>query len=401
MLAAERLRPQATGTLNVYFYTAIRLSSTVTFPTLPGFSVTLPTKINPAGLQFFYAISNPKPTDGAEAQFRSEGPATVSGQNVTFAPSTTPLTLQADQPYTIAFYAISPIAATPRAGILFVANQGNNLRNVTVIDTAHDNAALPSITSYDLSSPEGVAVDATGKLYVTSAQYDNVSEVFVFDTVHGNAELTPITGGGLVRPSGLALDAHGKLYAANTNGGNVCVFDIAHGNTALPAITGGGLTYPVGVAVGADGKLYVANIVFSDFDRVVISQVLVFDTVHGNAPLPPVTTNSAGNLGGTFGFSGLAIDSSGKLYLTNGLNTVLVFDTAHGNAVLPPITSSSFDTLGLALDASGKLYVASGSPPYVAGSNRVNVFDTRHANAALPPITSAVDYPQGLAISQP
>jgi hypothetical protein len=113
MLAAERLLPQATGTLNVYFYTAIRLSSTVTFPTLPGFSVTLPAKINPAGLQFFYAISNPKPTDGAKAQFRSEGPATVSGQNVTFAPSTTPLTLQADQPYTIAFYAISPIAATP------------------------------------------------------------------------------------------------------------------------------------------------------------------------------------------------------------------------------------------------------------------------------------------------
>jgi uncharacterized repeat protein (TIGR03803 family) len=113
ILQGKGLRPQDTGTLNVYFYTTIRLSSTVTFPTLPGFSVTLPATVNPTGLQFFYAISNPTPTNGAEAQFRTEGPATLSGQIVTFAPSTTPLTLQAGQPYTIAFYAISAIAATP------------------------------------------------------------------------------------------------------------------------------------------------------------------------------------------------------------------------------------------------------------------------------------------------
>jgi DNA-binding beta-propeller fold protein YncE len=253
-----------------------------------------------------YAISNPKPTDGAKAQFRSEGPATVSGQSVTFAPSTTTLTLQADQQYTIAFYAISPIAATPRAGILFVANQGNNLRNVTVIDTAHDNAVLPSITSYDLTSPEGVAVDATGKLYVTNALYDDVSEVFVFDTVHGNAELTPITGGGLVQPSGLALDAHGKLYVANTNGGSVCVFDIAHGNTALPGITGGGLNDPVGVAVGADGKLYVANIVFTGRSR---QSAKCLSSTRCTAMLPCLRSPRIRReiLGGTLGFSGLVI----------------------------------------------------------------------------------------------
>ena len=46
-------RTQATGTFNVDFYTTIRLSKTVTFPTLPGFSVTLPAAIVPAGLQFF------------------------------------------------------------------------------------------------------------------------------------------------------------------------------------------------------------------------------------------------------------------------------------------------------------------------------------------------------------
>jgi uncharacterized repeat protein (TIGR03803 family) len=104
-------RERATGTLSLYFYTSIQLSSTVTFPTLPGFSVTLPASVNPSGLEFFYAISNPQPSNGAEVQFRTEGPATVAGQIVTFAPSNTPLTLPAGQSYTIAFYAISAIAA--------------------------------------------------------------------------------------------------------------------------------------------------------------------------------------------------------------------------------------------------------------------------------------------------
>jgi hypothetical protein len=95
-------RAQATGTLNVYFYTTIVLSNTVTFATLPGFSVTLPPTVNPTGLEFFYAISDPKPSNGAKVQFRTEGPATVSGQSVTFAPSTTGLTLAAGQSYVIA-----------------------------------------------------------------------------------------------------------------------------------------------------------------------------------------------------------------------------------------------------------------------------------------------------------
>ncbi len=125
MLQGAGRIPQDTGTLNIYLYTTIRLSSRVTFPTLPGFSVTLPARVNPTGLQFFYAISDPSPTSGAEVQFRTEGPATVFRQTVTFAPSSTPLTLQAGKTYTIAFYAISAIAVAGATNI-YVTNFNNN-----------------------------------------------------------------------------------------------------------------------------------------------------------------------------------------------------------------------------------------------------------------------------------
>jgi hypothetical protein len=112
-------RPKDAGTLNVYFYTTIQLSATITFQSLPGFSLTLPDTINPAGQQFFYAVSTSTPNSGAVQSFGTQGPATVTGQTVTFAPSNTPLTLLAGTPYIVAFYATSTTATpTPPPSVI-------------------------------------------------------------------------------------------------------------------------------------------------------------------------------------------------------------------------------------------------------------------------------------------
>jgi YVTN family beta-propeller protein len=233
---------------------------------------------------------------------------------------------------------------------------------ISVFDTANGNAALPAITGGGLYEPWGVAVDASGKLYVSNwNDRDYPGNVLVFDTAHGNAVLPAITGGGLNHPMGIAVDASGKLYVTNGTG-SVSVFDTAHGNAVLPAITGDGLSIPLAVAVDTSGKLYVTN-----FDT---NSVLVFDTAHGNAVLPAIGLNDHPY--------GVAVDASGKLYVGN-TNSVLVFDTAHGNAVLPAITVGlSFPRDGLAVDASGKLYLTDGS---------VLAFDTAHGEVPLPPIT--------------
>jgi hypothetical protein len=208
-------RPQATGTLDVYFYTTIRLSSTVTFPTLPGFSVKLPMTVDPTGLQFFYAISDPKPTNGAEVQFRTEGPATVSGQIVTFAPSITPLILQAGRLYTIAFYAISAIVATPTAaGKIYITNCGHcsNTGNDNVTTYAANGVqTTPTITT-GVSNPRGMAVDGAGKIYVVNEGNNtlttyNAAGVQTTRTAEG-APTTPTISQGLSFNQATAVALH-------------------------------------------------------------------------------------------------------------------------------------------------------------------------------------------------
>ncbi len=92
------------------FYT-LTVNQTMTFPSLPGFVVTLPQSVSTAGLQFFYAVSNPTATNSA-LQFLTEGPAAVSGQQLTFATSSDSLTLQPGLRYIFAFFATTG-TATP------------------------------------------------------------------------------------------------------------------------------------------------------------------------------------------------------------------------------------------------------------------------------------------------
>ncbi|MDB5042514.1 MAG: hypothetical protein JWN27_3240, partial [Candidatus Eremiobacteraeota bacterium] len=100
------LRSPQSGTLTFYFYVTLVTPITITFTGIPGFSLTLPSTIPTTGRSFFYAISDPTVTNVAQ-EFRTEGPATVSGQNITFAPTANPITLQAGKKYVVTFYASS------------------------------------------------------------------------------------------------------------------------------------------------------------------------------------------------------------------------------------------------------------------------------------------------------
>jgi hypothetical protein len=345
ILQGKELRPQATGTLNVYFYETIRLTSTVTFPTLSGFSVTLPATVNPAGLQFFYAISNPKPTNGAKVQFRTEGPATVSGQIVTFVPSTTPLALQAGQPYTIAFYAISAIAAKPTptppaAGKIYITTYENNTLATYGLDGAQE---TPMIT-FGLDSPQGLAVDASGKIYVTNWIANTVTTY----TAAG-VPTTPTITAGISEPDGVAVDANGKIYVTNV-GNNTLTTYASDGTSTTPTITG--LSWPVGVAVDASGKIYVANCT---------ANTVMTYTSAGVPTTPTITVGLAGP-------AGLAVQTAtGNIYVANaggaacgmqgssGGNTVTTY-TSNGEQTTPTIAAGLDVPLFIAVNG-GKIYV--------------------------------------------
>jgi hypothetical protein len=338
------LEPLATGTFNIYFYTTIRLSSTVAFATLPGISVTLPAAINPAGLRFFYAISDPKPASGTQAQYRTEGPATVAAQIATFAPSATPLTLKAGQSYTLAFYSVSAIAAkptpTPR-GKIYVANAGNN---TVATFTTDGTPTTPTITT-GLNSPVSVAVDAAGKIYVANQGNGTVT------TYNPNGTRTMPTITGLNGPGGVAVDAAGKIYVSNVNGGpdgkSVVTTYTANGTPTTPTITAG-LDFSGGLAVDASGNIYVANY----YAGVTIYKA---DGTQVTSPFP------------VFGAQAVALDPAGKIVCIGGLflfKAGIYFGdascyTAGGTPTIPPFGGVGYPQVwGVAVDGADNLYVA-------------------------------------------
>jgi DNA-binding beta-propeller fold protein YncE len=326
--------------------------------------------VGSAAYEFPVTLTTSDSTNGRLSKTTVNSPADVSGISADYTgANVASITYSATATGLPAANAINAVL-TPGAPakLLYVTNEVSGY--VSVFDLSNPTAAP---TEIGVNNPEGVAVDASGKLYVANTFSDcwgfETFEILVFDTAHGNAALPAITGGGLTAITlGVAVDAGGKLYAVTNGTNRVNVFDTAHGNAALPAITGGGLVQAYDVAIDASGKLFVSD----------ASAVRVFDTAHGNAVLPSIPV--AELFGGP---GGVAVDADRKLYVSGAdSGTVSVFDTAHGNAPLPTITGGGLnEPLGLTLDATGKLYVANVFGP------SVSVFDTAHGNAALPTIT--------------
>lgn len=97
---------------------------------------------------------------------------------------------------------------------------------------------------------------STHYVYVSS-QESNQGAVEVYST-QGRAQppVATITAG-VSAPTGLAVDASGNLYVANNGNSTITVYP--PGMTSPSATYSTGVDAPSGVAVGADGTLYVAN----------------------------------------------------------------------------------------------------------------------------------------------
>ena len=135
-------------------------------------------------------------------------------------------------------------------------------------------------TKARLSDPECVAVDPQGRIYITDQFSQRVRMIDthgVITTVAGTGEAGSAGDGGpateamLNDPFGLAIDASGNLYVSDSSGARVRMID-RHGVIATVAGTGevgyagdGGpatqamLDQPYGLAVDVNGNLYIAD----------------------------------------------------------------------------------------------------------------------------------------------
>jgi streptogramin lyase len=137
--------------------------------------------------------------------------------------------------------------AVDASGNIWVANSGNS----SLTELSNVGTALSSPTGLQgggLSGPSAVAIDLSGNVWVANATGSSVSKYLVASSAFVG---TPYGGGGLNAPRSISIDGSGNVWLANSGANSVSEFN-ASGTALSPAMTGytgAGITTPTGIAI--------------------------------------------------------------------------------------------------------------------------------------------------------
>jgi sugar lactone lactonase YvrE len=267
--------------------------------------------------------------------------------------------------------------AVDSAGIVYVADQfSHSIRKIT--NGFVSSFAGGSITggytdgvgfAARFNRPRGVAVDASGNVYV--ADYNNrlirkITASGVVTTFSGSAPT--------FYPQGVAVDAVGNVYVADRDNSLILKITAAGTVSTLAGTTQGygdgtapapKFYYPTGVAVDAAGNIFVADNGNHRIRKITASGVV--STLAGS------TQGYADGLGAAAQFkspNGVAVDVLGNVYVADngnhrirkitasGVVTTFAGSGIGGYADGLGIAAKFYYPSGVAIDAGGNVYVA-------------------------------------------
>jgi DNA-binding beta-propeller fold protein YncE len=131
---------------------------------------------------------------------------------------------------------------------VFVADPGTH----SVTEFGADHVIRPVGSSTDFPSPRGVAVDATGNVYVVNRRPGELWKIPPPYTAP-----TPLATG-FNDPQGVAVDPSGdKVYVSDTGNKQIVLVE---GSSSKPFATLGKNAYPVGLGLDGAGDIYVADL---------------------------------------------------------------------------------------------------------------------------------------------
>ena len=244
-------------------------------------------------------------------------------------------------------------------------------------------------TSAELGRPEGVAVDASGNVFIADTDNSVIREVVVatgtITTVAGNATLgagysgdgATATSAQLNLPNGLFVDSSGNIFIADTDNSVIREVVAATGNiqtVAGNATLGAGhsgdggaatsaqLNLPNGLFVDSSGNIFIAD-TFNSVIREVAAATGNIQTVAGAYYAYTYTCNYSGDGGAATSAqlclpSGVSVDGSGNIFIA---------DT--DNSVVREVTAGNIETLA---GTGTQGYTGDGGPATSAELNYPN-----------------------------
>ena len=276
-------------------------------------------------------------------RMRSPKGIAVDGSNNVYVADYVDNTVEEYSPATLTASTLLNLGA--RAGLNTVAVDGSG--NVYFPDNGTIYKYSPvtkSATPLFTNSASGIAVDASGNLYIAYGGQN------ILKYTHATQSLTTLVSG-LTGASGVAVDAAGNLYIADTSANAIREYSQAHGvlSTLLT-----GQQYPTAIAVDGSGNLYITEFHGDTLDE-------YFASTGSLAILVSANVNNS---------YGVAVDGAGNVYYTNYdgsaarelirafVNTKPITDpTVSGTASLPVVIPSTLDLTGLLAPSSNSSWL--------------------------------------------
>ena len=315
-------------------------------------------------------------SSGLPVSFSSSGECTNVGANYTMGSGTGTCTVIANQAgdadYTAAVAVTESVTVTP-ATVSFTYAQF-------------------TVPASGLSSPDGVAVDGAGDVFIADESNSRVLKI-----TPSGAQST--VGSGLSGPDGVAVDGAGDVFIADF--GNARVVEVTPGGVQT---TVAGVPTPTGVALDAAGDVFIA----SEGPQEVLetpagctsscSATLVWGGAGGTTVLLPlgVTVDKAGNVffpvtgtsvgvikqtppynsgvwsfigSGLNGPTGVGVDAAGDLFIADTGNNRIV-EVSDNDTVQTTVASAVTNPNGVTVDAAGDVLVTEGSAHQVVEVQR-------------------------------
>ncbi len=278
------------------------------------------------------------------------------------------------------------------AGNLYVSDSFNHLiRKITAAGVVTTYAGTGELgfqagtaTTAKFYSPQGLALDASGNLYVADQGVNSIYKITpagVVTILAGDGTSGSSNGTGSAArfnsPQGLAVDATGNVYVADRNNNRIRKITPAGvvtnyaGTGSVGYVNGDATTLatfsrPTGIAIDGSGNLFVTDLGNSQIRKITTAGVV--SAYFGNPNITDALNSP----------SAIAIDAQNNIYLTDQSGRIMriVADNSALYTIAGAVNTSGFadgtktvsrfsSPTGIAVDASKNIYVAD------LGNNRI------------------------------